>query len=96
MTPGDLSNTEFRINMENSHQCVLQWPARSPDISPIEHLWDHIGRQVRECHDVNNIRDLESALQAEWVRVPLQVIRKLMCNMRHHSLAVVDCEWWAH
>ena len=38
---------------------VLQWPARSPDLSPIEHLWDHLGRQVRECH-VNNIRDLAS------------------------------------
>ena len=29
---------------------VLQWPARSPDLSPIEHLWDHLGRQVRERH----------------------------------------------
>ena len=44
---------------------VLQWPARSPDLSPIEHLWDHLGRQARERHDVNNIRDLEGALQAE-------------------------------
>ena len=42
-----------------------------PDLSPIEHLWDHVGRQVRERHDVNNIRDLERALQAEWVRIPL-------------------------
>ena len=31
---------------------------------------------------VNNIRDLECALQAELVRIPLQVIRKLICSMR--------------
>ena len=30
---------------------MLQWPARSPDLSPIEHLWDHLGRQARERHD---------------------------------------------
>ena len=23
---------------------VLPWPARSPDLSPIEHLWDHLGQ----------------------------------------------------
>ena len=37
---------------------VLQWPERSLHLSPIEHLWDQLGCQVRECHDVNNIRDL--------------------------------------
>ena len=40
-------------------------------------------------HDVNNIRDLECALQAEWVRIPLQVIRQLICSMRHRCLAVL-------
>ena len=68
---------------------VLQWPARSQDLSPIEHLWEHLGCQVRECHDVNNIRDLDSALQAEWVRIPLQVIRKLICSTRRCCLAVL-------
>ena len=73
---------------------VLQWPARSPDLSPIEHLWDHLGRQVRERHDVNNIHDLERALQAEWVRIPLQVIRKLICSMRRRCLAVLAANGW--
>ena len=68
---------------------VLQWPARSLDLSPIEHVWDHLDGQVRECHDVNNICDLERALQAEWVQ--LQVIRKLISenSMRRHCLAVL-------
>ena len=52
-------------------------------------LWDHLGRQVRGRHDVNNIRDLERALQAEWVRIRLQVIRKLICSMRLRCLAVL-------
>ena len=55
---------------------------------PLSTLWDHLGCQVRERHDVNNIRDLEHVLQAEWVRIPLQVIRKLICSMRHRCLAV--------
>ena len=67
---------------------MLQWPAKLPDLSPIEHLWDHLDRQVRERHDVNNIHDLECALQAEWVRIPLRVIRKLICSMRR-CLAVL-------
>ena len=64
----------------------------SPDLSPIEHLWDHLGCQVRERHDVNNIHDLERALQAEWVRIPLQVIRKLFCSMRRRCLAVLAAD----
>ena len=26
---------------------VLPWPARSPDLSPIEQLWDHLGQRIR-------------------------------------------------
>ncbi|GFW08994.1 uncharacterized protein TNCV_3475401 [Trichonephila clavipes] len=25
---------------------TLPWPDRSPDLSPIEHIWDHSGRRV--------------------------------------------------
>ena len=67
---------------------VLQWPARSPDLSPIEHLWDHLGCQVRERHDVNIIRDLKRTLLAEWVRIPWST-EKQICSMRCRCLAVL-------
>ena len=84
--PHTMRHTQNILRIHNVN--VLQWPARSLDLSPIEHLWDHLGRQVRDRHDVNNIRDLERALQAEWVRILLLVIRKLICSMRRR-LAVL-------
>ena len=85
--PHTVRHTQNILRIHNVN--VLQWPARSPDLSPIEHLWDHLGCQVRERHDVNNISGLERALQSERVRIPLQVIRKLICSMRRHFLAVL-------
>ena len=33
--------------LNQNHIRVLPWPKLSPDLSPIEHLWDEIGRRVR-------------------------------------------------
>ena len=69
---------------------LLDWPSRSPDLSPIEHLWDHLGRKVRQRNDVNNLRDLEQALHQEWLNIPVRVIRCLINSMRRRCLAVIN------
>ena len=40
---------------------VLPWPAVSPDMNPIEHVRDYLGRKVRFRGNVHNLRDLENA-----------------------------------
>ena len=52
-------------------------------------LMEPLRQSGERAHDVNNICDLECALQAEWVRIPLQVIRKLSCSIRRRCLAVL-------
>ncbi|GFV30322.1 putative transposable element [Trichonephila clavipes] len=42
---------------------TLPWPARSPDLSPIEHIWDSLGRRVG--HPLN-WNELEAMLQQIW------------------------------
>ena len=56
---------------------TVAWPTKSPDLSPIEHLWDYLERQVRKRHDVNNVQDLERILRREWDRIPMHIVRNL-------------------
>ena len=43
---------------------VLDWPANSPDLNPIEQVWDELGRRVRRNHAIHTVNDLAAALQA--------------------------------
>ncbi|GFU19969.1 transposable element Tcb2 transposase [Trichonephila clavipes] len=60
----------------------MDWPARSPDLNPIEHVWDFLGRRLaaRTLPPVT-IRDLRLALQDEWAATPQQLIDTLILSM---------------
>ena len=53
---------------------VLPWPALSPDMNPIEHVWDELGWRARSKHQINTINDLQNALLLEWQRIPNTLI----------------------
>ena len=58
---------------------VLPLPAVSPDMNPIKHFWDYLGRKVRSRGNVHNLRDLENALIQEWNNIRYVVIRMRGC-----------------
>ncbi|GFX55162.1 uncharacterized protein TNCV_1156231 [Trichonephila clavipes] len=49
------------------HFQTFPWPTRSPDLSPVVHVWDHLKRQMPSCHSVH---DLELAVQDLWTHLP--------------------------
>ncbi len=50
---------------------VLAWPAYSPDMSPIEHVWDALDRRIRRHVPVPaNIQQLHTAIEEEWTNIP--------------------------
>ncbi|GFX89284.1 transposable element Tcb2 transposase [Trichonephila clavipes] len=60
----------------------MDWPARSPDLNPIEHVWDFLGRRLaaRTLPPVT-IREFRLALQDEWAAMPQQLIDTLILSM---------------
>ncbi|GFV52240.1 transposable element Tcb1 transposase [Trichonephila clavipes] len=46
---------------------TLPWPARSPDPSPIEHVWDMRGRRL---YLPGNVDDLTRQLEQIWQNIP--------------------------
>ncbi|GFU83243.1 DDE_3 domain-containing protein [Trichonephila clavipes] len=60
------------------HFQTLPWPARSPDLSPVEHVWDQLKRQIPSCHSVH---DLELGVQDLWAHLPQDNIRCLINSM---------------
>ena len=62
--------------LNQNHIHVLPWPALSPDLSPIEHLWDEFGRRVRHCQNPpETLQELCDTLVHECNNIPQAFIQ---------------------
>jgi transposase len=69
----------------------LDCPPYSPDVSPIEHLWDEMDRRVRGRRNAPATLDqLRAALLEEWDNIPMRRINALMNSMHRRIRDVTD------
>ena len=69
----------------------MEWPARSPDLNPIEHAWDMLQTAVSSRPvQPASVQELRQALFEEWDQIPQYKIRRLISSMRRCCQAVIE------
>ena len=74
--------------MEEKNIRILTWPAQSPDINPIENLWNTMKRKM-ENHKPSNKAELFDFLRLEWETITQDECERLVESIPSRIRAVI-------
>ena len=78
---------------EDNNIQVLPWPAQSPDLNPIEHLWTHLKDQLKTYDKpAKGVHELWDRLDAEWNKIPAERCQRLIESMPRRLQAVIKAK----
>ena len=68
----------------------MGWPAVSPDLNPIQHVWDQLQHRLSQRpNQPQTLDELENALREEWNNLPQQNMVNLIMSMQRRCQAVL-------
>ena len=70
---------------------VLPWPAQSPDMNPIEHVWNRMDYLLRKINPrPKNVEQVKNALVYIWGTIEQSYIQKIIDSMASRLEALVE------
>ncbi|GFX65778.1 transposable element Tcb2 transposase [Trichonephila clavipes] len=76
--------------LESEDITRMDWPAYSPDLNAIEHVWDALLRRiVARLHHPENTQQLKQMLIEEWALLPQEMLHQLVLSMRRRCEATI-------
>jgi hypothetical protein len=72
---------------------LLPWPAQSPDLNPIEHLWNHLKTRLEEYEEApKEMGELWERVDKEWNEIEPEVCQNLIESMPRRVEAVIQAK----
>jgi transposase len=72
---------------------TLDWPAQSPDLNPIEHLWQELKIKLNGyAEQPNSIYELWRRVEIEWERIPAEKCAQLIDSMPEEITVVLKAK----
>jgi len=68
---------------------LIEWPPWSPDLNPIENLWDVIKARVYGRFP-QSMEEMENLVREEWAAIDLKFISHVCCNMPRRLQLLLD------
>lgn len=73
---------------------VMEWPPQSPDLNPIENLWEIVNQKI-DRENCAGLDTLYQRLEDAWKSVPAGVIDNLIASMHRRCQAVIENKGFA-
>ncbi len=71
----------------------LKWPAQSPDLNPIEHLWQHLKARLQQYDTPpKGVHELWERVAKEWNEIPPETCQNLIESMPRRIEAVLEAK----
>jgi transposase len=79
--------------MEDNNITLLDWPAQSPDLSPIEHQWVYLKKKLGEYSTApKGVWEVWERVVKEWNNIPSEVCQNLIESMPRRLEAVIKAK----
>jgi len=88
--PKHRSKIATKWKNENSIK-VLQWPAYSPDLNPIENIWSILKLKIA-YKNIRTVKGLKAEIKKEWNKLSIQISRKLVQSMDNRISSLIKEE----
>ena len=94
--------------LANNNIAPLAWPPYSPDLTPIEHMWDELDRRVRKRRNPlpslppppppppATLAQLGNALIDEWNNIPMRTVNALVNSIQKRIRAATAARGGTH
>ena len=78
---------------EDNNIQLLVWPAQSPDLSPIEHLWVHLKKRLNKYPTPpKGVYELWERVAEEWDKITPETCQNLIESMPRRIQAVIKAK----